>query len=190
MAEERASHESNLPLKIGGPRGFLRIYILYQISKRPMSGYDIISELSTVTGGTWHPGSGSIYPILKDLKRLGLIEPASKGKRAKLVYALTKKGRKDLADEGKTINKMTYEFATRYNRIRVAMAGLISAENLGTLVIELFKSNRAIWNRIIDSRELPEDELKLRLREYSLLLDNEAQWVKGQLKTFSRTESD
>jgi DNA-binding PadR family transcriptional regulator len=188
--ELEPAHSSNLHLRIGGPRGFLRIYILYQLSKKPMSGYDLISELSSLTGGTWQPGSGSIYPILEDLRRLELIEPVSKGKRSKLVYSLTKKGSKELVDEGKAINKMVYEFATRYNKIRLAMAGLVSADNLSKLVIELFRSNRVIWNRIVESRELPDNEVRLLLKEYNLLLDDESQWVKGQLKSLSRRESE
>ena len=178
-----------LPTHIGGPRGFLRIYILYQLSKRPMSGYDLISELSTLTSGTWRPGSGSIYPILEDLKGMGLIEAVSKGKRSKLVYSVTKKGRTKLAEDSKVINKMVYEFATRYNKIRIAMAGLVSADNLSTLVMELFKSNRTLWDSILGSKELSESEARFKLKEYSLLLDDETQWVKGQLRSLSKPES-
>ena len=168
--------------KIGGPRGFLRIYVLYRLSKKPMSGYDLISELSAMTGGTWRPGSGSIYPILEDLKARGLVAGASRGKRARQVYSLTPRGRKQLADGRKMLNHMIYEFATRYNRIRLAMAGLVSAENLSTLVLELSRSNRVIWDQILGSKELSDAELELKLKEYRLHLEDELDWVRRGLK--------
>ena len=120
------------PRNISGPKGLLRIYILHKLSKKQMSGYDLISELDEVTGGTWHPGSGSIYPILEDLARGKLIEVVSKGHRAKQVYGLTAKGEGALDADRKVIN----QFATKWNRIRLTFLDLMNADNVSTLLLE------------------------------------------------------
>jgi DNA-binding PadR family transcriptional regulator len=171
-----------LPLRsISGPRGLLRIYILHRLSKRPMSGYDLISDLETETGGAWHPGSGSIYPTLESLKREGLIVVSSKGRRSKQVYVLTPRGGRTLDEHKKMIN----QFASKWNRIRAAVTDLVSAENLSAIVLETTKFNRVAWNRILESKELKSDQLKLNLREYRLLLDSEIRWASQQLKSLS-----
>jgi DNA-binding PadR family transcriptional regulator len=164
---------------ISGPRGLLRSYILYRLSKNPLSGYDLISELDEATGGTWHPGSGSIYPILEDLRRKKLIEVVSKGHRSKQVYSLTQRGKEALDEERRILN----QFASKWNRIRLALMGLMSADNLTTLILETTKANRTAWKKVLESKEMPKSEAVFNLKEYRLLLDNELHWASDQLKT-------
>lgn len=148
-----------------------------------MSGYDLITELNTIAD--WNPGSGSIYPILEDLSKLGLIEVVSKGRRSKQVYSLTRQGTKELAETRKALNRIIYEFASKYNKIRLAMAGLVSTEALSTLTMEIFKSNRMVWNQIVESKELGASDIELKLKEYALLLEGEKDWVDEHLRQFN-----
>ena len=167
------------PLKrISQPRGLLRLYILYRLSKKPMSGYDLMSDLDELTGGAWHPGSGSIYPALENLRRRGLVEESSRGQRSKQVYTITRKGVEALEEHKKMIN----QFARKWNNIRIALAELISAENLSAILLEATKFNRAAWNRILESHELSKSQLELSLREYRLLLQGELRWANAKLK--------
>lgn len=170
------------PLKrISSPRGLLRAYVLYRLSKEPMSGYDLMSDLDAITGGAWHPGSGSIYPILDDLRKRGLIGAVTKGHRSKQAYTLTKKGEETLEDERRIIN----QFVPKWNEIRTAMLGFLTAENLSNIVLETTKSNRAVWNQILGSKDLPKSEARFKLREYRLLLESELSWAVERLKSLS-----
>lgn len=156
----------------------LRLYILHRLSKEPMSGYDLISDLDSVTGGTWRPGSGTIYPILEDLKNGRLIEVVSRGKRSRQVYGLTRAGKEALDVYSQMIN----QFASRFSRIRMALLDIVSPENSTALIIEAQKMNRHVLQRAIQSKKIPEDELAYKLKEYRLLLERDLDWVKGQLK--------
>jgi len=176
----KSSDEMRLPLKrISGPRGLLRPYILSRLSKKPMSGYDLMSDLDAVTGGAWHPGPGSIYPILEDLKRKGLIGRITKGQRSKQVYTLTRRGRETLEEDSRMIN----QFAPKWNEIRTALMGFLSAENMSTIVLETTKSNRAVWNQVVNSKDLSESEVRLKLKEYKLLLEDELNWATERLRS-------
>ena len=168
------------PLKrISQPRGLLRLYILYRLSKKPMYGYDLMSDLDELTGGAWHPGSGSVYPTLEDLRSRGLVEGSSKGRRSKQVYAITGKGLEALKEHMKMVN----QFARKWNNIRIALTELVSAENLSSILLESTKFNRAAWNRILDSGELGKAQVELTLKEYRLLLQGELRWASAKLKS-------
>ncbi|MFT4309217.1 MAG: PadR family transcriptional regulator [Candidatus Woesearchaeota archaeon] len=67
----------------------LKMVILWEISDGPISGYDIIKNLSSK--GMKAPSPGSLYPILHDLNNQGLVSFKEDGK--KKVYSLTAKGR-------------------------------------------------------------------------------------------------
>jgi DNA-binding PadR family transcriptional regulator len=87
-----------------GPRGFLKVYVLHLLEKKPMSGYDLMKQIENKTFGVWRPTSGSIYPALTELEDLGYIEEVKpeeteKGRdRGKKVYKVTAKGEKQLAE--------------------------------------------------------------------------------------------
>jgi PadR family transcriptional regulator PadR len=70
-------------------KGFLSYLILWILRDRPMSGAEIAVELEKRRGNK--PSPGTIYPALKKLRGMGLIE-TGRGKR----YALTPAGRKEL----------------------------------------------------------------------------------------------
>ena len=138
-----------------------------------------MSDLDELTGGAWHPGSGSIYPALENLKRRGLVEGSSKGQRSKQVYTITDKGTEALKEHMKMIN----QFARKWNNIRIALTELISAENLSAILLEATRFNRAAWDRIFESNELSRSQLELALREYRLLLQGELRWAHAKLKS-------
>src|SRR6059036_2703158 len=83
----------------GAPRGLLRHYILHRIAEKPAHGYDILREIASKTEGSWRPGAGSIYPILKELVGEGYIraESPKKAGTSQRVYGITQDGKKFLA---------------------------------------------------------------------------------------------
>ncbi len=69
-------------------RGMLSFLILFLLSKKPMHGQEIASELEKRKG--CKPSPGTIYPALKSLKEDGLIKETKEGKT--ITYRLTKEG--------------------------------------------------------------------------------------------------
>jgi DNA-binding PadR family transcriptional regulator len=168
---------------LGSPRGLLRLYILYRLSKEGMSGYDLISDLDSLTSGSWHPGSGSIYPTLKGLQEGGLIKVVSRGIRSRQLYMLTRKGETALEQYRILFNN----FATKWNKIRVVLMSLLSSQNLATLLNDSMKMNKSCWERIIESKDLSAEEKSFSLKEYRLLLENESRWVNEAIKRSSKS---
>ena len=82
----------------GAPRGILRLYIIHRIAKQPAHGYDILREIESKTEGSWRPGAGSIYPILKELVEEKYIkaEPSERSRTSQRVYRITREGEKYL----------------------------------------------------------------------------------------------
>ncbi|MDG6981372.1 MAG: PadR family transcriptional regulator, partial [Nitrososphaerota archaeon] len=77
------------------PRGFLRLYILTQLSRGPETGYSIMQKIDETTEGAWKPGAGAMYPLLRGLVTDGLAKPEKGSTRSK-AYVITAKGRKEL----------------------------------------------------------------------------------------------
>ncbi len=74
-------------------RGMLSFMILWLLSKRPMYGQEIATEIGKRKGD--RPNSGTIYPALKELAKRGLIEARPDGRN--LVYELTSQGSASLS---------------------------------------------------------------------------------------------
>ena len=79
-------------------KGFLSFLVLRFISQREMSGEDIRKELEKRKGT--RPSPGTIYPVLKHLHEMKLIEvvdPKSKEKK----YHITAAGKKEAKESTK-----------------------------------------------------------------------------------------
>ncbi len=63
-----------------GQRGFLRPQIIELFQQGPMNGVDIMNKLQEQSHGWYRPSPGSIYPLLEQLEREGLIVKSSEGK--------------------------------------------------------------------------------------------------------------
>ncbi len=95
-------------------KGFLSFLVLRLINKKPMSGEDIREELKKRKG--CKPSPGTIYPVLKNLKKNGLIEELkSTGKEKK--YKATKKGEKEVSLATKKFVKTFYDMKCDFEKI-------------------------------------------------------------------------
>lgn len=76
--------------------GLTKLLVLKVLSVTPQHGYGIVKELQDITSGCCVPTYGTIYPILKELTRLGYAEVSEdrqlKGARKRQVYTLTPSG--------------------------------------------------------------------------------------------------
>jgi len=70
------------------PRGFMEMHIL-KVLQTPHHGYEIMKHIEQECV-YWKPSPGSVYPLLRKLKKGGLITEKKSGKRN--VYTLTKSG--------------------------------------------------------------------------------------------------
>jgi len=74
-------------------RGYLTFLVLRLIAQKPMSGEDIRNELERRKGHK--PSPGTIYPVLKELRKSKLIEEiVGKGKEKR--YTMTKTGMREV----------------------------------------------------------------------------------------------
>jgi DNA-binding PadR family transcriptional regulator len=78
---------------IGVPRGLLKFLVLKMISKKPMSGVEIVEEIEKQTG-SWKPSSGSIYPLLSSLHEKGFTKELPVDELGIKRYSFTVEGKK------------------------------------------------------------------------------------------------
>lgn len=77
-------------------RGALRDIVLYILAfKGELTGAQIIDEIERWSFGFWRPSPGSIYPLLDDLEKEGLIK-ISRIDGVKKYYSLTEEGKRAL----------------------------------------------------------------------------------------------
>lgn len=56
--------------------GELRLALLALIAEEPRHGYELIRAIEDMTGGSYAPSPGAVYPTLQMLEEEGLIKPA------------------------------------------------------------------------------------------------------------------
>jgi DNA-binding PadR family transcriptional regulator len=71
--------------------GELRLVLLSLIAEQPRHGYDLIRAVEELTGGTYAPSPGVVYPTLTMLEEMGLIEEAA-GEGARKPFQITDQG--------------------------------------------------------------------------------------------------
>ena len=75
-------------------KGYLKIYVMKELSKGGKTGYELMNSVESSTG--FHkPSPGTIYPLLNSLKKNGMVK-ISEDKNKK-IYSLTKKGEEMLS---------------------------------------------------------------------------------------------
>jgi len=82
-------------------RGHLDGLLLAAVEREPLHGYAIITAVRVRSGGALELRTGTIYPALNRLERLGLVRSVwlADGGRRRRCYEITDAGRHSLADE-------------------------------------------------------------------------------------------
>ena len=94
-------------------RGMLSFTILWLLSKRPMYGQELATEIGNRRGDK--PNPGTIYPALKELAARRLIAATPQGRNS--VYELTKEGKATLE---RSLVYFERAFGEIFNEMRVA----------------------------------------------------------------------
>jgi DNA-binding PadR family transcriptional regulator len=88
-------------------RGHLRLALLRCLKEGEMHGLDMIHRIQNITSGAWEPSPGSVYPVLQEFEKLGLIKKREMGRA--IVYSLTNKGEEAFTHlHSEVINHMTF----------------------------------------------------------------------------------
>ncbi len=100
----------------GGPRsrrrvfgsGELRLVLLKLIADEPRHGYELIKAIGDLTGETYEPSPGTIYPTLQMLADEGVIKEAKpkKGDEAKKPFQATKSGKDELEERADEVDRI------------------------------------------------------------------------------------
>lgn len=92
--------DAKLPLFQGLIRGMLPLYLLTLLQERARHGTEIIRSFREMSNERWKPSPGSVYPVLRQLERRGLV--AGRWRRGQAapqrVYRLTDEGRRALPE--------------------------------------------------------------------------------------------
>lgn len=72
-------------------KGHLKIIVLKLLYKEDLTGYGLINQIKDKTG-FWKPSPGSIYPLMNELSKKGLVKV--KQVKNQKVYSITLKGKK------------------------------------------------------------------------------------------------
>ncbi|MBI4257922.1 MAG: PadR family transcriptional regulator [Thaumarchaeota archaeon] len=120
------------------PRGFSRFYVLGVLKERSMTGKQIIDEATSITGGSWKPSPGLVYPLLGKLLAGGLIEEVDGG------YRITPRGANVLEDYEKSKKEFDNLFGVF---LRLGLFGRTMAGNLADRLIDLLGSLRLDMSR-------------------------------------------
>lgn len=74
-------------------RGYLKLAILFVLTKGPVHGYQLIKRISEWSLGMIRPTAGGLYPTLKELENKDLIQGKWVPEGRRKVYHITDKGR-------------------------------------------------------------------------------------------------
>lgn len=80
--------------------GAMRYVVLQLIADKPRHGYEIIKELETLTGGSYSPSPGAIYPLLSMMADMGHVDIVKEGN--KKLYSVLPEGQQFL-DENRNM---------------------------------------------------------------------------------------
>ncbi|MEM1052609.1 MAG: PadR family transcriptional regulator [Pseudomonadota bacterium] len=144
--------------------GELRLALLALIAREPRHGYELIRAIEDMTGGSYAPSPGAVYPTLQMLEEEGKIKPA-KAKASdddgeggsKKPFKATKSGKAELeerADEVDDLMERLGEHGERTEKIKQKSPDLFRAmSNLGSVLknrARAGKLDQAAMNEIVD----------------------------------------
>ncbi len=123
---------------ISAPKGVLRLATLKLLSESSLSGADLAGQIRRVTEGEWNPGPGSIYLILRELHKKGLITELPKREGNVRRYIISGKGKEELA----RLTKETESDVARQLRLLSVYSGLAGRKELKAKVHALAETLR------------------------------------------------
>jgi DNA-binding PadR family transcriptional regulator len=98
--------------KSGPPKGVISYLVLELLDERPRYGYEILKEITEISGGHWEPSYGSVYPILYKFEEEGWAERVEREDEPDRKYfALTEAGEGKLRKKRESTAETGRDFA-------------------------------------------------------------------------------
>jgi PadR family transcriptional regulator, regulatory protein PadR len=101
--------------KIDVPQGTLDLMILTILAREPLHGYGVSQRLTALSRDTFRVNPGSLFPSLYRLEQDGKLKaewrPSDNNRNAKY-YALTASGRKQLEQNRRRWNRVSFAIAS------------------------------------------------------------------------------
>jgi DNA-binding PadR family transcriptional regulator len=85
--------------------GELRLVLLKLIAQQPRHGYDLIRAIEEMTGGSYAPSPGIVYPTLTMLEDMGLVV-AAQAEGSRKAYSITPEGEAHLAERSDEVDAL------------------------------------------------------------------------------------
>lgn len=115
---------------ISVPKGVLRLAALKMLSGSSLSGTDLAAQIGRESAGEWSPGPGSIYLILGELLKKGLITELPKREGTVRRYIISGKGKEELA----RLSKETESDVARQVKLLALYADLAGKKDIAARV--------------------------------------------------------
>ena len=96
------------------------------LSESSLSGSDLADQISRATSGEWTPGPGSIYLILSELLKKGLINELPKREGNTRRYIISAKGKEELS----RVSRESQKDVARQLRLLGVYSSLAGREDL------------------------------------------------------------
>ncbi len=106
---------------------------LKMLSESSLSGAGLAKEIGRATGGEWKPGPGSIYLILGELLKKGLITELTKREGNVRRYIISGRGKAEL----EKMERATEVDIVRQLRLLAVYSSLAGKDDLGSKVRSL-----------------------------------------------------
>ncbi|GAA0647642.1 PadR family transcriptional regulator [Salarchaeum japonicum] len=98
--------------KSGPPKGLVSYLVLELLAEQPRYGYELLKEITELSGGHWEPSYGSVYPILYKFEENGWAERIEREDEPDRKYfELTEEGRAELAEKREEVGGTAHDFA-------------------------------------------------------------------------------
>jgi len=79
--------------EVFAPKGLLKMLILKLASSRPVTGVEIMSDVPKMTEDLWSPSPGSVYYLLGEMEKDGLLLHVPTGEPGVKRYVSSEKGK-------------------------------------------------------------------------------------------------
>lgn len=124
---------------INAPKGLLRLIILDQSSRNPISGTEIIKYIELITNNEWSPSPGSVYLILKNLLAQEYLTEIYLPDNTHKKYGATSKGKSMMIIEKEKLEK-TWRTNIYYIKIMAELLNIHESEFLNIIKSHLLNS--------------------------------------------------
>ncbi|MDG7011192.1 MAG: PadR family transcriptional regulator [Nitrososphaerota archaeon] len=155
------------------PRGFLRLYILAQLTRGPETGYSIMQRIDDRTDGAWKPGPGTMYPLLKGLVSDGLAKTTDE--RGRKSYEISSKGREELARMRAGLSNI----GRRERVIGRLFSDILSPSVMVPAMVTRYKDGFELFRKM--AAKLPKQESEVYLKDVRLFMEAQTKWIDSEL---------